>query len=36
MYDDSADWRMMFALYECLYHAHPIRDDIAGSVATIA
>ncbi len=36
MYDDSADWRMMFAIYACLYQAHPIRDDIAGSVESIA
>lgn len=26
----------MFAMYECLYTAHPVRDDIAGSVESIA
>lgn len=36
MYDDSADWRLMFAMFQCLYHAHPLRDDIAGSVESIA
>lgn len=36
MYDDSADWRLMFALYECLYSEHPVRCDIAGSVESIA
>jgi predicted Zn-dependent peptidase len=36
MYDDSADWRLMFALYQCLYQEHPLRDDIAGSVESIA
>lgn len=36
MYDDSADWRLMFAMFQCLYHSHPLRDDIAGSVESIA
>ncbi|MEG0338655.1 MAG: pitrilysin family protein [Oscillospiraceae bacterium] len=36
MYDDAPDWRMMFALLECLYSKHPIRDDIAGSVESIS
>ena len=35
-YDDAPDWRLMFAMYECLYTAHPVRDDIAGSVKSIA
>ena len=29
MYDDSPDWRIMTALFQCLYHSHPIRHDIA-------
>ena len=29
-YDDAPDWRLMFAMYECLYTAHPVRDDISG------
>lgn len=36
MYDDSADWRLAFAVYQCLYRNHGIRDDIAGSVDSIA
>lgn len=36
MYDDSPDWRMMTALFGCLYHEHPIRNDIAGTVESIA
>lgn len=36
MYDDSPDWRLMFAAFQCLYENHPLRDDIAGSVETIA
>lgn len=35
-YDDSPDWRLMFAVNQCLYHTHPIREDIAGSVESIA
>ena len=36
MYDDSAEWRCMVGLLECLYHNHPVRNDIAGTVETIA
>ena len=36
MYDDSPDWRLMTGLFRCLYREHPIRDDIAGSVDSIA
>ncbi|MEG0803946.1 MAG: pitrilysin family protein [Pygmaiobacter sp.] len=36
MYDDSPDWRMMFALLQSAYHCCPVRDDIAGSVDSIA
>ena len=36
MYDDSPEWRMMFALLECLYIQHPVRQDIAGTVESIA
>lgn len=36
MYDDSPEWRMMFALLQGLYHAHPARDDIAGTEESIA
>ena len=36
MYDDSPDWRVMTALFGCLYEKHPIRHDIAGTVESIA
>lgn len=36
MYDDSPDWRLMFSMYQCLYQNHPVREDIAGSVESIA
>ena len=36
MYDDSPDWRLITGLFECLYHDHPIRSDIAGTVESIA
>ena len=36
MYDDSPDWRLLTGLFRCLYARHPIREDIAGSVESIA
>ena len=36
MYDDSPDWRLITGLCEALYHAHPIRSDIAGTCESIA
>lgn len=36
MYDDSPDWKVMFNMLECLYHNHPVKIDIAGTVETIA
>jgi len=36
MYDDSADWRVMFNLLKALYHNNPIKLDIAGTVDSIA
>lgn len=36
MYDDSPDWRLLNALFRCLYDDHPLRDDIAGTVESIA
>ena len=36
MYDDSPDWRLLTGLFRCLYASHPIREDIAGSVESIA
>ena len=36
MYDDDPDWRVFFGLLGCLYARHPVRDNIAGSVESIA
>jgi predicted Zn-dependent peptidase len=36
MYDDDPDWRIFFGLLRCLYAEHPVRDNIAGSVESIA
>lgn len=36
MYQDSPDWRLITGLCECLYHTHPIKNDIAGTCASIA
>lgn len=36
MYADSAEWRLFMSLLEGLYHRHPIRTDIAGSVSSIS
>ncbi|MBR5485935.1 MAG: insulinase family protein [Oscillospiraceae bacterium] len=36
MYDDNADWRVYFNLLGALYHNHPVRIDIAGTVESIA
>lgn len=36
MYEDNADLRAAYALLEGLYKNHPVRDEIAGTVETIA
>jgi predicted Zn-dependent peptidase len=36
MYDDSAEWRVMFNLLGALYHTHPVKIDIAGTVESIS
>ena len=36
MYDDSPDWRVMVNLLNALYHNHPVKIDIAGTVESIA
>ena len=36
MYEDSPDWRLYLETAKCLYHGHPIREDIAGTVESIA
>lgn len=36
MYDDDPDWVVFQHLMECLYERHPARDNIAGTVESIA
>ena len=36
MYDDDPEWRLFFGLLGCLYERHPVKDNIAGSVESIA
>ena len=35
MYDDDPQWRVMFNYLRAMYHRHPIRLDIAGTVESI-
>lgn len=36
MYDDDPDWRSYFGLIQALYHEHPVKIDIAGTVESIS
>ncbi len=36
MYDDSANWQLLMGTLKCMYKNHYLRDDIAGSVESIA
>ncbi len=36
MYDDDPSWRVMFNLLRAMYHNHPIKVDIAGTIESIA
>ncbi len=36
MYEDEPNWRVFFNLLGALYHNHPVRIDIAGTVDSIA
>ncbi|WP_102346878.1 EF-P 5-aminopentanol modification-associated protein YfmH [Bacillus sp. Marseille-P3661] len=36
MYDDNPDWRAYFGLIENMYHHHPVKIDIAGTIESIA
>lgn len=36
MYDDSPAWRVMFNMLLAMYHNHPVRIDIAGTVESIS
>ena len=36
MYDDSSDWQVFFGVLQAAYKNHPLKDDIAGTIDTIA
>lgn len=36
MYDDVPGWRVMFNMLKAMYHNHPVRIDIAGTIDSIA
>jgi predicted Zn-dependent peptidase len=36
MYDDDPSWAVVFNLLKCIYHNHPVKVDIAGTVESIA
>ncbi|MGG3738581.1 EF-P 5-aminopentanol modification-associated protein YfmH [Aeribacillus pallidus] len=36
MYDDNPDWRLYFGLIQNMYHHHPVKIDIAGTVESIS
>lgn len=36
MYNDQADWRVYYGLIENMYHNHPIKIDIAGTIESIS
>lgn len=35
MYDDQPDWRLYFGAIENMYHNHPVKIDIAGTIESI-
>ena len=36
MYDDNPDWRLYFGVIENMYHHHPVKIDIAGTIESIS
>ena len=36
MYDDDPSWRVMFNLFKIMFHNHPVKDDIAGTIDSIS
>jgi len=36
MYDDNGEWKSLFNMLQGLYHRHPVRMDIAGTVESIS
>lgn len=35
MYDDDPDWRVYFNTLKEMYHNHPVREDVAGSIESV-
>lgn len=35
MYEDEPDWQLLLNLLKCLYHKHPVRIDIGGTLESI-
>jgi len=35
MYDDDPDWRVYFNTLKEMYHKHPVREDVAGSIESV-
>lgn len=35
MYEDEAEWQVILNLLKAMYHRHPVRDDIGGTVESI-
>ncbi len=35
MYDDNPDWRVYFNTLQAMYHHHPVKYDIAGTVESV-
>lgn len=36
MYEDDPSWRVMFNLLKAMYHKHPVKNDIAGTIESIS
>lgn len=36
MYDDNPDWRLYYGVIQNMYHHHPVRIDIAGTIESIS
>ena len=36
MYDDYPDWKVYLNVLECMYHKHPVKLDITGTIETIS
>ncbi len=35
MYRDNAEWRVFFNLLKAMYHQHPVKNDIAGTIDSV-